>query len=260
MNGASVQSNPSLDFLNSINLFRNLYDNYSVNHAFTYYLISTDIDVNAFLNSPYQANKNILLLITNNRNGAGLNYNDMITENMMDTASMALTYLGGNLYLQGGNINFNDVFFSYQISLGGRALTEYSKVFVSILFDTDNAVARLIVLADNILIPQTFSANYQPLFFDSQIFSHPALGEIIWGLVNPRLDVDYWTNGVDHAEAQYPTEVCSAADAHCNICAFSPFTEKAYCLSCRNGWSRFNEICWGNSFFQQKLDKKISTK
>jgi len=248
----NIIQDPSLDYLSQISLFRNVFENYTKNHMFNYFLISLDLDVNALLSSPYTTNSNIIFLLSNNRQFIGNTqyYNDLISQNMIDSASLVLMLQDNSLILTGGNKLHQNVYYQYKISLGGQNVSQFSKIYLSLLVDTDNAIARMTVVADNLLIPQTYNAHMLPLFFDSQIYTHPSLGELILVLVNPRLEVDYWTHGNEHFESQYPTSDCTSGNTECNICGYSVVTETAYCLSCRDGYQWYNNGCLANDYYQ----------
>jgi hypothetical protein len=257
-----IKQDKDLLYLSKLPLFRPVYSDSGINQSFNYYLISFELDVNAFLSSKYNANKDILLALMNDnrKEYESLSMNDLIPNNMGSLGSLTIKYEDGRLYIDSGYLPWTQELDRAEVPLN-RALNEYTKVFFSFLIDTSAKTNRMYVVADNVSYTKKIGTIgfAAPISYYTMIYNHPVLTKINLNLNSPRFDFDLAENAKIHLETEYPSNYCTYAGANCQHCDVSEMNGMNYCLKCKDSFVFYRQSCV-SSYYQSQKNLESATK
>jgi len=158
------------------------------------YLLSFEIDLQAYLASTYLSNSNTIFNLNNNFNiqYSLLGINDVIPDNLIKFSIVSLEvlpnafrfYLGGNApnsYIKTTDFKFKP-----------GSLKRYRKIAGQLFVDGRNKNAKIRLSIDDFSAIFDMSLQYVPGPIDlkTQIFTHPALQKLTLNVFNPRFNYD----------------------------------------------------------------------
>jgi hypothetical protein len=226
-------------------LFRQLINDkkYHV-QSFSRYVFSLQIDVDSYLSSKYNVNKNILLCITNDNKDLyeEMKLSDLIPSNTYRFGVLSIVYEKGHLILYRGYLPWTGSVNGLEIPLGGKTLKEYSRINIILQFTRE--ISRILVSADDVIFAQDIESTYNSESINpkSLVYTHPSIYNVKLNLFNPSIDVEYRQD-----ESHYiPKErnYCKKIDPNCNMCINMDNSITPYCISCLPGFNYFREECY----------------
>jgi hypothetical protein len=245
-----------LSYLDNIPMFRPLYLDPPYAQSFLFFQISFTLDVNAYLSSAYSANKDVLFVIHSNNKPdfETMSMNQAIPDSLARLGSLSLVNNKGVLTIYNGYVPWSNTVSSFEIPLGGKSLSAFSKIYFSILFDNIKRSTRLVVMADDLLFNLDVTKNSfaAPITFNSLVFSHPVLNKLNLNLYNPRLVKDISENAQSQMKTVFKENTCEFADKNCKTCLLKENSKESYCLACKDGFVFYEGKCRDGYFVPPK--------
>jgi hypothetical protein len=246
----NVKKTDNLSYLSKVPLFRPLFANAPYAQSFYYYLLSFQLDVQKYLDSPYKPNRDTLLTIHNNNKPEydSLSMNDVIPDSLSRTGAISFTVNKGGMKIYNGyNPSTNSVN-SFEVPLGGKNINSYKKIYVSLVVDILDKTSRIVVLADELVYSVEISKSEMtsPINFYSLVYTHPVLEKVNLSFFNPRLYNDLDKNVDKHLKSikkDKDDEKCDFDDANCKVWFIPEETKAVYCLGCKDGFRFYEGSC-----------------
>jgi hypothetical protein len=247
LSGTEAQKTADLSWLESIPLFRPIVLDPTYAQSFFFFQVSFELDVAQYLAHQYTANKDVLLAIHSNNklDFETMSMNTVIPESLSKFGSLSFVVNKGALTVYNGYVPWTNTVSSFEVPLGGKPISAFSKIYFSILFDNQERTVRLVVIADNVVFNLDINQNSfaAPITFNSLVYSHPVFEKINLNLFNPRLIKDVQENASAHLNTEFKNNSCAASDKNCKTCLVNQEGKGNYCMNCKDGFVYFEGSC-----------------
>jgi len=246
LKGTAIKSEITNKYLSNVPLFRPILD-YKPSQTFAYYLISFDLDVQAYLQNSYTKNNKILFLLHNMKKIEydDLSMNDLIDDSLIENGVISVVNKNDELYITRGRIPWANLVDTDSIPLGGKTIKDFSRIYISLLVDTLDTSLRVLVLADEeqFVVGLGARTTIAPLSYHTYVYNHPAIKSVKLNLHVPRFHLDLKENAQIHLNTVYTSRLCSSADENCARCHNEENSFTLYCLACRKDFKFFDSKC-----------------